>query len=80
MLFPTLSAKKSSEVSKLLGKHITNLRPLDVRLLQPYSARHTFRDKYHSAGVPEDIGKYLVGHKDKYSSRAPTATSALKAK
>ena len=69
MLFPRLSRMDSADVSKRLGRCITNLRPNDPRLLSPYSARHTFMDRYRAAGVPLEIGKYLAGHKDKDSNR-----------
>jgi integrase len=69
MLFPRLSRMDSADVSKRLGRCITNLRPNDPRLLSPYSARHTFMDRYRAAAVPSEIGKYLAGHKDKDSNR-----------
>lgn len=69
MLFPRLSRMESADVSKRLTRSITNLRPNDPRLLSPYSARHTFMDKYRAAAVPSEIGKYLAGHKDKDSNR-----------
>ncbi len=69
MLFPRLSRMDSADVSKRLGRYITNLRPNDPRLLSPYSARHTFMDRYRAAAVPSEIGKYLAGHKDKDSNR-----------
>ena len=69
MLFPRLSRVDSADVSKRLGRYITNLRPNDPRLLSPYSARHTFMDRYRAAAVPLEIGKYLAGHKDKDSNR-----------
>ncbi|WP_438956645.1 tyrosine-type recombinase/integrase [Cognatiyoonia sp.] len=69
MLFPRLSRMDSADVSKRLSRCITNLRSNDPRLLSPYSARHTFMDRYRAAGVPSEIGKYLAGHKDKDSNR-----------
>ena len=69
MLFPRLSQKQSADVSKRLSKSIKNLRPDDPSLLSPYSARHTFMDRYRAAAVPSEIGKYLAGHKDKDSNR-----------
>lgn len=69
MLFPRLSRMESADVSKRLSKSIQNLRPDDPRLLSPYSARHTFMDRYRAAAVPSEIGKYLAGHKDKDSNR-----------
>jgi integrase len=69
MLFPRLSRMESADVSKRLTRSITNLRPNDPRLLSPYSARHTFMDRYRAAAVPSEIGKYLAGHKDKDSNR-----------
>ena len=69
MLFPRLSRMQSADVSKRLTRSITNLRPNDPRLLSPYSARHTFMDRYRAAAVPSEIGKYLAGHKDKDSNR-----------
>ena len=69
MWFPYLSQRQSADVSKRLTRCITNTRPDDLRLLSPYSARHTFMDRYRMAGVPPEIGKYLAGHKDKDSNR-----------
>ena len=69
MLFPRLSRMQSAHVSKRLSRNVTTLRPDDPRLLSPYSARHTFMDRYRAAAVPSEIGKYLAGHKDKDSNR-----------
>ena len=69
MLFPRLSRMDSADVSKRLGRCITNLRPDDTRILSPYSARHTFSDRYRKAEVTSEIGKYLMGHKDKDSNQ-----------
>ena len=68
-LFPRWSRKDSADLSKALMKHVINKRSDDERLLAPYSARHTFMDRYRSAGVPSDVGKYLAGHKDKEANR-----------
>ena len=67
--FPKHSGKSIDRISTKLAKHITNCRPNDQRLLSPYSARHTFMDRYKAAEIPAEIGKYLVGHKDKESNK-----------
>ena len=60
----------SSGRSKLLSKHISNMRSVyDNRQAVPYSLRHTFKDKYQAAGIPSQIGEYIMGHKTTGSSK-----------
>ena len=41
----------------------------DSRQAVPYSLRHTFKDRYEAAGVPAQVGEYIMGHKTKQSSK-----------
>jgi len=68
LLFPNWFRGDGPTFSGHLSGHITNTRPLDECKLTPYSARHTFKDRYLKAKVPEAIGKFLMGHKGKDSS------------
>ena len=54
--------------SKVLKRHVKNLRPTDPKLLSVYSLRHTFKDRASKAGVRTDIAEYLSDHKSKQSS------------
>ena len=69
-LFPTLGygTHSASRRSKVLKRHVKNLRPTDPKLLSAYSLRHTFKDRASKAGVRTDIAEYLYGHKSKQSS------------
>ncbi|MDB0053117.1 tyrosine-type recombinase/integrase [Ascidiaceihabitans sp.] len=69
-LFPSLGygIHSASMRSKVLKRHVKNLRPTDPKLLSPYSLRHTFKDRASKAGVRTDIAEYLHGHKSKQSS------------
>lgn len=69
-LFPSLGygTHSASMRSKVLKRHVKNLRPTDPRLLSAYSLRHTFTDRASKAGVRTDIAEYLHGHKSQQSS------------
>ena len=72
LIFPEYASGKhvSSGRPKLLSKHISNMRSdYDSRQAVPYSLRHTFKDRYQAAGVPAQIGEYIMGHKTKKSSK-----------
>ena len=69
-LFPSLGygTHSASMRSKVLKRHVKNLRPTEPRLLSAYSLRHTFTDRASKAGVRTDIAEYLHGHKSQQSS------------
>lgn len=67
LLFPNWFDGDGPTFSNRLSGHITNTRPLDEQI-SPYSARHTFKDRYEKAKVPTVIGEFLMGHKSKGSS------------
>jgi integrase len=72
LVFPEYGCGKhvSSSRTKLLSNHISNMRSdYDSRQAVPYSLRHTFKDRYESAGVPAQVGEYIMGHKTKQSSK-----------
>ena len=67
-MFPNWFDGDGPNFSRRLSSHITNKRKWDPKLV-PYSARHTFKDRYAKAGVPENVGKFLMGHKTEDSSK-----------
>ena len=71
LLFPRFGEGRhaSGDRSKKLKALVENRRPTDEDLLSPYSLRHTFKDKYMAARVPNNIGEYLMGHKSPDSSK-----------
>ena len=72
LVFPEYGCGKhvSSSRTKLLSNHISNMRSgYDSRQAVPYSLRHTFKDRYEAAGVPAQVGEYIMGHKTKQSSK-----------
>lgn len=68
-LFPKygLGKYQVSARSKKLSKLVENIEGGED-LLSAYSLRHTFKDRYEAAGVPEAIGTYLFGHRNDGSS------------
>ncbi|MDA9185846.1 tyrosine-type recombinase/integrase [Planktomarina sp.] len=72
LVFPEYACGKyvSSYRTKVLSNHISNMRSgYDSRQAVPYSLRHTFKDRYEAAGVPAQVGEYIMGHKTKQSSK-----------
>ena len=72
LVFPEYACGKyvSSYRTKVLSNHISNMRSgYDSRQATPYSLRHTFKDRYEAAGVPAQVGEYIMGHKTKQSSK-----------
>ena len=71
LLFPKFGEGRhtSGDRSKKLSAFVDNQRPDDDALLSPYSLRHTFKDKYLRARVPQDIGEYIMGHKSEQSNK-----------
>jgi len=60
----------SSDRSKAIKKHITNLHPSDDRELVPYSFRHTFRDKCRAVKqLSPATATYILGHNSKDDKR-----------
>ena len=71
LLFPQFGEGRhaSGDRSKKLSDFVDNQRPDDDDLLSPYSLRHTFKDKYQRARVPQDIGEYIFGHRSDQSNK-----------
>lgn len=60
----------SSDRSKAIKKHITNLHPSDDRELVPYSLRHTFKDKCRAVvQLSPATATYILGHGNKGDKR-----------
>ena len=71
LLFPQFGEGRhaSGDRSKKLSAFVDNQRPDDDALLSPYSLRHTFKDRYQRARVPQDIGEYIFGHNSEQASK-----------
>ena len=67
-LFPKYIKSTSSDRSKVLSPCIENIEGGSDKLTA-YSMRHSFKDRYIAAGVPEGVGLYLFGHVTKASSK-----------
>ena len=67
-LFPRYIKSTSSDKAKVLTPCIENLAGGDDKLTA-YSLRHSFKDRYIAAGVPEGVGQYLFGHVTEASSQ-----------
>ena len=67
-MFPRYIKSTSSDKAKVLTPCIENLAGGDDKLTA-YSFRHSFKDRYIAAGVPEGVGQYLFGHVTEASSQ-----------
>lgn len=67
-LFPKHIGSTPSAKSKVLARCIDNIEGGDDKL-NAYSLRHSFKDRYEAAGVPEGVGQYFFGHRTEASSK-----------
>lgn len=55
--------------AKKLAPMVKKISDQGEDILSSYSQRHSFKDRYRAAGVTEGVGSYLMGHRNKQSSK-----------
>jgi len=68
LVFPNWQGRVN-DLSKPLNECVVDLLPDHEDRLVAYSSRHTFKDRADAVAMPSGISSYLMGHRNKASSR-----------